>query len=156
MLDFEDTTSESNTLSKSMSMSFMDSDITDQDLSNELELILSDDDIEAGFLRQPVHKLPPLPDNLRPLPDQLPPLPDKLPPLPEEEDIACAAQSTSTLQRKSERTDPKQEDAKQEHPKQEHPKQEHPKQEHPKQEWAISESSSYTQEGGTFDYVGVG
>lgn len=93
MLDFEDTASESNSLSKSMSMSLTDSDVTEQDLYDELDLILADEDIEGGFLRQPAHKLPPVPDNLRPLPDKLPRLPDKLPPLQEEEDIACAAQT---------------------------------------------------------------
>lgn len=46
MLDLEDSTSDINAFTKSMSYSFADNDITDLDLSKELELILSEDNLE--------------------------------------------------------------------------------------------------------------
>jgi hypothetical protein len=52
MLDLEDSASDLNSLQTTLSSNFMDSDLSDTDLSEELALILSDDSMEPVIHRQ--------------------------------------------------------------------------------------------------------
>ena len=56
MLDLEDSTTDINSLQSSLSSSFMDGDVSDMDLSDELELILADDGLEPAFRRRQLPK----------------------------------------------------------------------------------------------------
>ena len=53
MLDLEDSTSDINSLTTTLGSSFASTEITDGDLSKELELILSDDNLEPVFYNKP-------------------------------------------------------------------------------------------------------
>ncbi len=52
MLDLEDSASDLNSLQTTLSSNFMDSDLSDTDLSEEMALILSDDSMEPVIHRQ--------------------------------------------------------------------------------------------------------
>jgi hypothetical protein len=56
MLDLEDSTADINSLQNCLSSSFMDGDVSDIDLSEELELILADDGMEPAIRRRQTPK----------------------------------------------------------------------------------------------------